>query len=100
MHEDEPRLLSQHVTMDRGHLYAVRAQSFDHRIDLRSKQNEVAGNRRLASAGGLEADAGVHAHGSGRHELHAALCDGVAARHTDLIDATVVLALGTDDLID
>src|SRR5437660_1043704 len=59
--EEQPRLLVQHVAVDRRHLDAVRAQRLDHGIDLISRQHEVAGDGGLAAAGGLEVDGGGHA---------------------------------------
>src|SRR5258708_5019364 len=35
VHEDQARLLGQHVAVDRGDLDAIRAQGLDHGIDLR-----------------------------------------------------------------
>src|SRR3954452_3714929 len=58
MHEDEPRLLVEHVAVDRRHLDAIGAQLLDHRIDLLASEHEVAGDRRLAAAGRLEIDRG------------------------------------------
>src|SRR6516162_9554533 len=62
MHEEQPRLLVEHMAVDRGYLDAVRAQRLDHRIDLVSGEHEIAGDGGLAAAGGLEIDACGHAH--------------------------------------
>src|SRR5438105_2307680 len=48
VHKEEPRLLLQHVTVQRGDLDAVVAQCFQHWIDLFRGEHEVAGDGRLA----------------------------------------------------
>src|SRR6476620_6900686 len=100
MHEDDTRLLSQHMTVDRGNLYAVRSQRFHDWIDLSSQQHKITSDRGLAATGGLETNAGVHAHRPGWHQLHAVFRDRIAARYTNLINAPIVLAFGADNLID
>src|SRR6266545_4813283 len=54
--EEEPRLLGQHVAMDRRYLDAVRPQSLDHRVHLLADEDEVAGDGGLTAAGRLEVD--------------------------------------------
>src|SRR5690348_7644677 len=98
--EEQSRLLIEHMAMDCRHLDAVAAQRLDYRIDLFAGQNEVAGYRRLAATGGLEIDGLRDPHRTDRRELHAAFIDGVAARHGELVDAAIVLALGADDLVE
>ena len=100
MHEEQPRLLVEHVAVERRHLDPVRALRLDHGIDLFFGEHEVAGDGGLAAAGGLEADCGGHAQRAGRHQLHSALGDRIAARHAELIDAAVGLPLHADDLIE
>src|SRR5262249_61061728 len=56
VHEEEPRLLVEHVTMDRRHLDTVRPQSVDDWVHFVSRQDEIAGNGGLAPTGRLEAD--------------------------------------------
>src|SRR3954469_19775450 len=60
VHEDETRLLGQHVAVHRRHLNAVFAERLDHRVDLVARQHEVAGDGGLAAAGRLEADGRGH----------------------------------------
>src|SRR5258706_8500495 len=56
MKEEQPRLLIQHVAMDRGHLDAVRPQSLDHRVHFVTRNHEIAGNSGLTATGRLEID--------------------------------------------
>ena len=99
MHEEEPRLFLQHVTVERGHLDAV-ARSALMTGFTSSGQDEVPGDRGFAAAGRLEVDGRRDPHGAGRSDLHAAFHDRVAARHRELIDAAVRLALDADDLFE
>jgi hypothetical protein len=41
MHEEQPRLLVQHVAVERSHLDAVRAQRLDDGIDFIVGQDEI-----------------------------------------------------------
>ena len=50
MHEEQARLVVEHVVVDRGHLDAVRAQRLQHRIDLVGGEHEIARDRRLAAS--------------------------------------------------
>src|ERR1043165_6817248 len=100
MHEDQARLLGQHVAVDRRPLDAVLAQHLDHRIDFLAGQHEVAGDRRLAAAGRLEIDCRRNAGRTGRGELGAAFSDRIAPRDAELIDAAVGRTLRADDLIE
>src|SRR3954452_13075112 len=99
MHEEEPRLLVQHVTMQGGHFDAVRPQRHDHRIDLVAGQHEVAGDGRLAVSGRLEIDGDCDAHRGDGGQQHAVFGYRVAPLHVELVDASVGLALDTDDLV-
>jgi len=56
MHEEQARLVIQHVIVDCRHLDAVLPNGAKHRIDHRSDQYEVAGDRRLAVAGRRDVD--------------------------------------------
>ena len=58
MHEEQPRLFGQHVTVDGSHFDAVRAQSFDNGIYFFSRENEVPRYCGLATARGLEVNCG------------------------------------------
>src|SRR4051794_37135768 len=49
MQEEQPRLLVQHVAVDRGHVDAVRPQGLNNGIDFVIGQNEVAGDGSLAA---------------------------------------------------
>src|SRR5215471_15907806 len=100
VHEEQPRLLVEHVAVDRRHLDAIRAQRVDHWIDLVCGQHEVAGDGGLAAAGGLEADPSGHARGPGGGKLRSALAHRIAPRHAELIDAAGGLTLNADDLIE
>src|SRR5580704_17678802 len=69
MHEEQPRLLVEHVAVKRRHLDAVRAQGLDHRIDFLAGQHEIAGYRGLATTGRLKAYGGRNAERAHRTEL-------------------------------
>jgi len=60
MHEEQPRLLIKHMTVQGRDLDSSCAQSFDHRIDLIGGQYEVTRDCRLAAASRLKANAGRH----------------------------------------
>ena len=77
MHEVEPRLLVEHVAVQRGDLDAVLPQRLEHRIDLLAQEHEVAGDRRLAVTGRLERDAGRDPERPGRGERYAGLVETV-----------------------
>src|SRR5215207_6273665 len=100
MAEEQAWLLVEHVAVQRGYLDPVASQRPDNGIDLVGRQNEVAGNRRLAAAGGLETDRLGDPHRADRGELHAAFADRIAARYGELVDAAIVLALDADDLVE
>jgi hypothetical protein len=53
VHEDQARLLGEHVAVDRRYLDAARPQSLDHRVHLVCGQHEIAGDGGLAAAGRL-----------------------------------------------
>src|SRR5260370_40827262 len=67
VHEDDSRLLRQHVAMDRGHLDVVRPQGAHHVIDLRANERIVARDRGLSAASRLKIDGGRTAHDGGAH---------------------------------
>src|SRR5215208_2823281 len=100
MHENQPGLLSQHVTVDCRHLDAVLSESLDNRIHFVSYQYEVTGNGGLAAAGRLEVNRRRYSHRAGRSNLHSVLGYRIAPRHPKLINASVSLPLGADDLIE
>src|SRR5262249_46471066 len=100
VHEEQPRLLVEHVAMDRRHLDAIRPQRLDHRIHLVRRQHEVAGDSGLAAAGGLEVDGGGEPQWPDGSKLRSALIDGAPAGRPDLIHAAHGLPLGADDLIE
>jgi hypothetical protein len=56
IHEEETWLIVQHVIVDGCHLDAACAQGAQHRIHLGGGENEIAGDRSLAVARGLEVD--------------------------------------------
>src|SRR5206468_5989283 len=100
MAEEQAWLLIEHVAMKRGHLDAVGPQGIDHWIDLVSSEDEVTGDRCLAATGGLEVDGLRDPHRTDRREFHAAFADGIAARHSELVDAAIVLTLDANDLVE
>src|SRR6185312_4899237 len=100
MKEEQPGLLVQHMTVERGDVDAVRAQRLDDRVHFVIGEDEITGNSRLAATGRLEVDAYRCAQRGGRSHLHSALGHGVAARHIELIDTPVRVALDPDDLIE
>src|SRR5262249_27714511 len=63
VHEEQPRLLVEHVAVDRRHLDAVRPQRLDHWVHLFCGQHEIASDGGLAAAGRLEADRRGHPRG-------------------------------------
>src|SRR5260221_14338332 len=50
VHEEEARLLFQHVAVQCGDFDAVFAQGFEDRVHFLGDQDEITGNRRLAAA--------------------------------------------------
>src|SRR5215216_3545852 len=62
MHENQPRLFGQHVTVDRRDLDAMLTQCLDDRVHFLAGKDEITGNRRLAVAGWLEVDRRRHPH--------------------------------------
>src|SRR5882672_2111244 len=56
MDEEHPRLLVEHVTMDRRHFDIGSAQDSDERIDLIAGNQKIAGDGSLAAAGRLKVD--------------------------------------------
>ncbi len=53
MHEEQSRLLIQHVAVQSGHLDSVVSQCLQHRIDLLGQKHEVAGDGSPPVAGWL-----------------------------------------------
>ena len=56
MHEEDVRLVVQHVVVHRRHFDPVFAQSPQHRIDFSRQEHEIAGNGGLSAPQGLEVD--------------------------------------------
>src|SRR4051794_8370779 len=56
VHEEQPRLIVEHVVVHGCHLDAVPAERLEHRVHLVGGQHEVARDRSLAAAGRLEVD--------------------------------------------
>src|SRR5262252_10902602 len=96
--EDDARLLSQHVAVNRRHLDAVGTQRADHIWNFGSDKDKVARDRRLAAAGWLEVDAGRTPHDRCAYG-HPLLADRIAAGYVDRINTAVVGALTAEDLI-
>src|ERR1035437_10586070 len=99
MQEEQPRLLVQHVAVDRRHVDAVRPQRPDHGVHLVACKHKIAGDGGFATAGRLETDGNRYAHRSDRTYLHSILRHCIAARHCKLIDAAICLSFDADDLI-
>src|SRR4051812_2786295 len=100
MHEDQPRLLGQHVAMDRSDLDAVVAQRLDDRVHFVAGKDEITGDGGLPAASRLEVDGGGYAHGPRGTDLHPSLLNGVAPRNPELIRAAIGLPLAADDLVE
>src|ERR1700736_1761142 len=81
MHEEQPRLLVEHVAVERRHLDAVRAQGLNNGIHFLPGQHEIAGDRGLAGTGRLKAYGGRDAKWAYRSELRTVFSHGVPARH-------------------
>src|SRR5262249_37020266 len=100
MHEEEPRLLPEHVAVHGGHFDSIRPQRLHYRIPLGAGQREVAGDRGFAIAGRLEVDRRGNPQGGGRGEVHAVLEHRIATGEAKLVDAAIRLSFRADDLID
>src|SRR5436190_16827000 len=100
MHEDQPRLLRQHVTMNGSHFDAAGTQGLDYRIHLFGYEHEVTSYGGFTASGRLKVDCSGNSSRSGRSNLHSTFADGVSPRNTKLINAAVRLSLRPDDLIE
>src|SRR5258705_7478003 len=100
MKEEQPRLLVQHVAVDRGHVDAVRPQRHYDGIYFVARKHEITSDSRLAAARRLEVNRYGHAHWSNRRNLHSAFHDRIAPRHVELIDPADRLSSGADALIE
>src|SRR6516164_8559776 len=100
MNEEHPRLFIEHVAVDCRHLDAVCPQRADQRVDFIAGNQEIAGDCGLATAGRLKVDSVGHPGRTGRNECGPHLADRVAARHPELVDATVGLALHPHDRVE
>src|SRR5712692_488756 len=92
MHEEQPRLFGEHVTMQRSHLDSAVAQGPEHGIDLLCDEHEVPGDRRLAAPGRLEVDDDARSHADGNR--HSIFHYGFGPGDVERIDAAVDVALG------
>src|SRR5207245_116098 len=100
VHEEQPRLLIQHVAMKSSYLDAVGTERLDDRVDLARHHHEIARYSGFAAARRLKTDSGCQTHRTSRRDRHSVHRDRIAARHAELIDATVGLTLGTDYLVE
>src|SRR5207248_6377936 len=91
VHEEQPRLVIEHMVVNRGDLDAVVAQRLHYGVDFLRNQYEVARDCGLASPGGLKVD-GVRRTHCLMH-IHPAMLDLLRTRDTDLVDAATDLAL-------
>ncbi len=96
--KENPRLLRQHVAVNRGHFDAVGAQSADHVGNFGADQGIVARDRRFAAAGRLEVDGGRATHDRCAYS-HSLLGNRIAAGYVDCIDPSIVWPFGADDLV-
>src|ERR1700730_16377468 len=100
MQEEQPWLLGKHVTMDRSHVDAILPQRLDHGIHFVTGQNKISCYGGLTATGRLGNYGSDKSHRPDRSDFHSAFHDWIAARHGQLIDAAVGLALGANDLIE
>jgi len=98
VHEEEVRLLHEHVIVDGLDLNSMSSKSPDDRVYLITEQNEVPGDRRFASACRLEVDGGRCAHRG--WDFHAAIGDLLFTGNTELKDAAFDLACEAQGLLD
>src|ERR671933_905694 len=98
MHEEEARLLAEHVVVQGRDLDAVLAKRAEHRVHLVGREHEIARDGRLAAPGRLEIDGDRGAHRL-RH-LYAVIPDRLGAHHAHLIDAAIDLALAAEGLVE
>src|SRR5258708_39374214 len=96
----KPRLLIQHVAVDRRDIDAIRPQRLDHGIYFVASQNKITGDSGLAATGRLEVDGNSHAHRSHRSNLHSVFRNRIAPRHIELIDPAVGLSFDADKLVE
>jgi hypothetical protein len=96
VHEEQSRLLIQHVAMKGRHLDAVSAQRLDDRVNLARHHDEIAGDSGFAAASRLKTDSSCQTHRASRYNRHSVHGDWITPRHTELINATIGLTLGND----
>ena len=99
MHEEQARLLVQHVAVQGGDLDAVA------RSARMTGFTSSAVSTKSPVIAALPPPVGWKLMAVGRPsarpaELHAAFADRIAARHAELVDAAVILALDADDLVE
>src|SRR6267154_1448914 len=98
MHEEQPRLLGEHVAVQRRHLDPAVAQGPEHGVDLACDEHEVPGDRRPAAPGRLEVDGDARTHADG--DRHSILHYRVGAGDVDRINTAVDVALDAERPID
>src|SRR5712664_2169129 len=89
MQEEHARLFVEHVAVQGGDLDAVGLQGLDHRVDLRTEQDEVTGDGCRVETRGLEVDGNRRAHRA--RQRHTLIGYGLRARNAELIDAAAIL---------
>src|ERR1035437_5622509 len=87
VHEIQSRLFSKHVRVKRGDINLAGAKDRNDAVHFTRQHHEVAGDRRPATTRRLKIDRGRDTHRWG-YDL-AIHCNFLAARHANLIDASI-----------
>jgi len=98
VHEEEARLLGEHMAVQGGDLNAVIGKRGDDRIDFVGGENEIAGGGDLAGAGFLEINRLGDALRGG--ERGATVSDGLGARDSEREHAAGPASLGGENVLD
>src|SRR3954465_14722970 len=90
MHEEQARLLIEHVAVNRGDLDPIVTQSANYPIHFVGPKYEVTGDRGFTPAGRLKIDPRGYSH-RGRN-VHSPLADRLASRNAHLVHTAVALS--------
>src|SRR5437868_15108155 len=93
MHEEQTRLLIEHMAVHRRDFDAIVAQRANYGIHFVGAQHEIAGDSSFSAAGRLKIDGGGDSHR--RRNFHSVLTDRLAARNAQLVDSTVAFSGNT-----